>query len=113
MPLLVRNLHQRNVNGVSQKFCVGIPYHKAGHIAALHRPWTCTDANCLNLFPGKMGKQPAGKLRQAFDMGKNSIRLAKTQFPLLHGQKPGTVLAVPAIKPGNRGCIVAGINSDY
>ena len=113
MSLLVRDLHQGHTKGVGQQLCMGIAHHKTGHITAFHRSWACADANCLNLLPGKMGKQPAGKLRQALDMRKNSVRLAKTQFPLLYGQKPGTVLPFPAVKPGNGGRIIAGVNSDY
>ncbi|MEI3094066.1 MAG: hypothetical protein V8T48_09130 [Oscillospiraceae bacterium] len=40
-----------------------------------------------------MGKQPAGKLRQAFDMGKYRVGLTQTQLPLPDGQKAGAILA--------------------
>jgi hypothetical protein len=59
-----------------------------------------------------MGKQPAGKLRQAFDMCKNRITLTQAQFSLFHRQKPGAILSPITVKESNGCGVIAGINSD-
>ena len=59
-----------------------------------------------------MGKQPAGKLRQAFDMGKHSIRLTQTKLSLPDRQKSGLIYTCFSIKIGNGGGVIAGINAN-
>ena len=92
MTLLVGYFDQRHIQSVRKKLSMGIAHHKTGHVAAFHRTGTGADTDCRDSFPLDMGKQPAGKLRQAFDMCKYSIGLTKSQFALLDRQKPGAIL---------------------
>ena len=112
MPLLVRNLHQRHAQSVRQQLCMGIAHHEAGHIAPLHRPGTGADAHRRDGVLPNMGKQPAGKLRQAFDMSKYRVGLTQTQLPLPDGQKAGAILAPLAVKKSDGGGVIAGVNAD-
>lgn len=59
-----------------------------------------------------MGKQPAGKLWQAFDMGKYRVGLTQTQFPLPDGQKAGAILASLTVKKSDGGGVIAGVDAD-
>ena len=81
MSLLVGNLHQWDAEYICQKLCVGHSDQKAGHIAPFHRSGAGADADGTDVFRLNIGKQPAGKLRQAFDVGEYSIGLAQTQLP--------------------------------
>ena len=56
---------------------MGIPYRKTRHIAPFNSSRTCTNTNGADGICRNMGKQPAGKLRQALSMMKYRIRLAK------------------------------------
>ena len=80
MTLLVGYFHQRNTQSVRQQLSVGIAHHKAGHIAALYGSGTGAYTNCLKLPVLNMGKQPAGKLRQAFDVGREVFRVKCSNF---------------------------------
>ena len=113
MSRLRGNLHQRNIQTIGQHFGMGISHHEAGHIAALYRtgPGADTDRGDF-LFPD-MGKQPAGKLRQAFDMCKYGVGLSKTQLTLLDRQQAGAIHTIGAVKYGNGGGVIAGIKSDH
>ena len=71
---------------------MGVAHHKAGHIAALYGSGAGRDTHSGNGILLNIGKQPAGKLRQAFDMGKYSVRLTQAKLSLLYRQKPGAIL---------------------
>ena len=89
---MVGYFDQRHIQGVRKQLGVRITHHKTGHVAAFHCTRAGADTDCRDSFPLDMGKQPAGKLRQAFDMCKYSIGLTKSQFALLDRQKPGAIL---------------------
>ena len=113
VPLLVGNLHQRHMEGIAQKLRVGIAHQEAGHIAALYRSWAGTDTYGRYRLPLYMGKQPAGELRQAFDMCENGIGLAQTQLPLLYGQQLSAILPLLSIQEGDGGGVIAGVDSNH
>ena len=85
---------------------------KQGIEAPLHRPGTGADAHRRDGVLLNMGKQPAGKLRQAFDMGKYRVGLTQTQLPLPDGQKAGTIFLPPPSKKGDGGGVIAGVDAD-
>ena len=60
MALLVGNLHQRDVQRIGKELGMGVTHHKTGHIAALHRPGTGTDAHSGDCTNVHIRKQPAG-----------------------------------------------------
>ena len=101
MPLLVRDLHKRDAKNIRKELCMRIAHHEAGHIAPLHRPGAGADTHRIDAFPRNIGKQPAGKLRQAFDMRKYRIGLTQAQLPLLYGQKLRAVHPRSSVKPSN------------
>ena len=68
MTLLMGNFHQGNTKHIGDQFGMRIANHEARHIAALHGPGTGADTDCGDRIHGEIGKQPAGKLRQAFNM---------------------------------------------
>ena len=87
MALLMGEGEKRNLQHIRKHFGMGIAHQEAGHIAALHRSGAGTDTHGLNAILGNMGKQPAGKLRQAFGMMKNGIALPQPQLPLAYRQE--------------------------
>ena len=74
VPLLMGHLKHRHAKRIGKQLGVGIAHHKARHITALNGAGPCGNAYCRN-FP-HIGKEPAGKLRQAFDMRKYGIALS-------------------------------------
>ena len=86
MALLMGDLYQRYIQHVRKEFGMGIANHKARHIAAFHGSGAGADAYSRNGIFLNMGKQPAGKLRQAFGMGKYCVGLTQTKLTLLYGQ---------------------------
>jgi len=100
MSLLMGDFHQRDPQRIGQHFCMGVAHHETGHIAALHSPGPGGNADSRNPALLHKGKQPAGKLRQAFDMGKYSVGLTQSQLALLYRQQPGAILTAHTIKTG-------------
>ena len=112
MSLLMGNFDQRYSQRIGKKLCVGISHHKTGHITALNSPGAGADTNRSDRVLSKIGKQPAGKLRQAFNMGKYSVGLTQTQLSLFHRQQSGAIHTGIAIEISNGGGVIAGINAD-
>lgn len=80
---------------------MGIAHHKTGHIAPFYCSGPGADADGTDILQPYIGKQPAGKLWQAFDMGKYGIGLAQPQLPVFDGKKLGAVYAGCSVVPCN------------
>ena len=113
MTLLVRYFNKRHRKRIREQLCMGISHQEAGHITPVHCSWAGADTHGINVLSLHIGKQPARKLRQAFDMRKNGIGLTETQLSLLHRQQSGTVYPIRSVEECDGCCIITGVNTDY